>query len=293
VTRPGSSSKALIETVDLFPTIAELAGLPAPKGPQPIDGDSFVPILKGDDSGIGEYAYHCFPKGNRLGRAIRTARYRLVEWKPLNGNAETEYELYDYQTDPHEKKNLADDRLDVVAKLSAILARHPEPKIAGRGNRQSSSGSQRVVKDSPTIANRPLTIVVEGKADSPQGVVLAQGGREHGFAIHFTEGRPAFDVRVNGKVTRITGARLSATRFQLTATLAADQMTLSVGDGKTTSTKSPGQIPVQPKDALSVGFDDESAAGNYDSPNPFTGTVSSFRISTSNGQVLSSFVATE
>ena len=125
VTRPGSSSKALIETVDLFPTIAELAGLPAPQGPQPIDGDSFLPILKGDDSDIGEFAYHCFPKGNRLGRAIRTSRFRLVEWKPLNGNAETEYELYDYHTDPLEKKNLASELPDVVTQLTVILASQP------------------------------------------------------------------------------------------------------------------------------------------------------------------------
>ena len=291
VTKSESSSNALIETVDLFPTIAELAGLPTPRGPQPIDGDSFVPILKGGDSNIGEYAYHCFPKGNRLGRAIRTERYRLVEWSPTNGNTETEYELYDYEADPHEKKNLADDQPAVVAKLSAILARQPEPQIAGKAKRRSASSSQQVVKDSPTIANRPLTIVVEGKADSPQGVVLALGGREHGFAIHFTEGRPAFDVRVNGKVTRITGSQLPKNRFQLTATLADNEMTFSIGDGRIIRTKSPGLIPIEPKDALSIGFDEDSAAGNYDSPNDFNGTVSSVKMTTSNDQVLHSFDA--
>jgi len=125
VTQPHSSSDALIETVDLFPTIADLAGLPAPKGPQPIDGDSFVPILKGSDSDIGEYAYHCYPKGGRLGRAIRTQRYRLVEWHQTSGNQKTEYELYDYEADPLEKKNLASELPGVVKKLTAILARQP------------------------------------------------------------------------------------------------------------------------------------------------------------------------
>ena len=125
VTQPHSSSDALIETVDLFPTIADLAGLPAPKGPQPIDGDSFVPILKGSDSDIGKYAYHCYPKGGRLGRAIRTQRYRLVEWRQTGGNQKTEYELYDYEADPQEKKNLADELPNVVKKLTAILASQP------------------------------------------------------------------------------------------------------------------------------------------------------------------------
>ena len=129
VTKPGSSSKALIETVDLFPTIAALAGLPEPTGPQPIDGDSFASILKGSPvTKIGEHAYHCYPKGNRLGRAIRTSRYRLVEWKPWGKpSSKAEYELYDYETDPLEKQNLASEKPDIVKKLSAILVRQPKP----------------------------------------------------------------------------------------------------------------------------------------------------------------------
>ena len=295
VTTAGSHSNALIETVDLFPTIAELAGLPAPTGPQPIDGDSFVPILRGENSAIGEYAYHCYPKGGRLGRAIRTNRHRLVEWLPIGSQDHPEYELYDYQVDPQEKRNLASDQPRIVKQLSEILARHPAPKTSGGTQRRSTlknSKQQHVVADSPNIAKTPLKIVVEGKAESPHGVVLAQGGREHGFAIHFTDGRPAFDVRVNGKVTRITGEQLPKNQFQLTATLTGDEMTFSVNGGQTTRKKSPGLIPVQPKDALSIGFDDASAAGQYESPNPFNGRINSIQISTTNDRKLHSFEAT-
>ena len=76
-------------------------------------------------------AYHCFPKGgkNRLGRAIRTERYRLVEWKKFNADTATaEYELYDYDEDPLETKNLAADQPDVVQSLAELLASHPEAK---------------------------------------------------------------------------------------------------------------------------------------------------------------------
>lgn len=128
VTKPGSSSSALVETVDLFPTLTELAGLPTPAGPQPIDGDSLVPLLKGENPPNGGYAYHCYPKGNRLGRAIRTQRYRLVEWKAIGEQGGQDYELYDYQTDPLERKNLAMERPQVVERLAAILATQPDPK---------------------------------------------------------------------------------------------------------------------------------------------------------------------
>lgn len=126
VTAPGSSTKQLAETVDLFPTLAELAGLPAPDGPQPRDGVSLVPVLRDPAARVRDHAFHAFPKA-KLGRAIRTERYRLVEWKTPGAPSETAaLELYDYQEDPNETKNLAAEKAGVVTALRAILARYPE-----------------------------------------------------------------------------------------------------------------------------------------------------------------------
>lgn len=121
-------TRQLTETVDLYPTLAELAGLPAPKGPQPIDGLSLVPVLKDPARKLRDHAYHCFPRDQgRLGRAIRTERYRLVEWKrPGEPADKADLELYDYQDDPAETENLASRKPDVVRSLKAILDRHPE-----------------------------------------------------------------------------------------------------------------------------------------------------------------------
>jgi iduronate 2-sulfatase len=127
VAEPGSATRQLAESVDVFPTLAELAGLPAPSGPQPIDGISLVPVLKDPSVRLRDHAYHVFPK-QQLGRAIRTERYRLVEWKKIGGSfAEAVYELYDYQTDPLETANLAAKHPEVVAVLKAKLAAYPEP----------------------------------------------------------------------------------------------------------------------------------------------------------------------
>ncbi len=126
VSKVGAASPALVETVDIYPTLAELAGLPAPGGPQPIDGKSLVPILRDPGKTVRDHAYHCYPRGNRLGRAIRTERYRLVEWKPWGGKPDTtEFELYDYQADPLERRNLAKDQPGLVEELVKILATHP------------------------------------------------------------------------------------------------------------------------------------------------------------------------
>lgn len=128
VTKPKQSTKQLAETVDIYPTLAELAGLPMPEVPQTIDGTSLVPVLKDPAARVRDHAYHCYPRDG-IGRAIRTERYRLVEWKISGKAPETaEIELYDYQEDPLETKNLAADKPEVVAELRAILAKHPEAK---------------------------------------------------------------------------------------------------------------------------------------------------------------------
>lgn len=128
VTKPGSSNRQLAETVDIYPTLADLAGLPKPAGPQKLDGLSLVPVLKDPAARVRDHAYHCFPRA-RMGRAIRTDRYRLVEWKKPGAPAESAaIELYDYQNGPVEKRNLAAEKPEIVAELRSILNRHPEAK---------------------------------------------------------------------------------------------------------------------------------------------------------------------
>lgn len=132
VVAPGQAKAAAYtgqpaETVDIYPTLVELAGLPAADVPQPIDGLSLVSVLRDPSVRVRDHAYHVYPRGRLLGRAIRTERYRLVEWKAPNEPAGTGIlELYDYHDDPLESRNLASDRPEIVAWLRAILARHPE-----------------------------------------------------------------------------------------------------------------------------------------------------------------------
>jgi iduronate 2-sulfatase len=126
VTRPGTRTRALAETVDLYPTLCELAGLAAPQG---LDGASLVDVLKNPAAAGKASVYHVFPRNALMGRAVRTPRHRLVEWKKIGALAGSAvFELYDYEADPAETRNLAADQPEVVAQLRALLARHPEAK---------------------------------------------------------------------------------------------------------------------------------------------------------------------
>ena len=138
--KPGQRTSALIETVDLYPTLLELTGQSIPEtgiAGMGLDGKSLVPILKDSTQKVNEYVFHAYPRAEKsddtkrklIGRAVRNDRYRLVEWKEPGEPAEkAAIELYDYQADPLEKKNLAKENPELVAQLRAVLAKLPEAK---------------------------------------------------------------------------------------------------------------------------------------------------------------------
>jgi len=77
LTKDGASTEALVELVDIFPTLVELCGL---KGPDELQGKSLVPLLKDSNARIRESAYTVVTRGKTLGRSIRTHRWRYAEW---------------------------------------------------------------------------------------------------------------------------------------------------------------------------------------------------------------------
>jgi len=126
---PGAASGQLAGSIDVFPTLADLAGIEKPgpgNVPQGIDGISLKPVLVDSSKRVRDHTFHAYPK-QKMGRAIRTERYRLVEWKRPGAPAESaELELYDYESDPLETENLAEANPEIVAELREILNRYPE-----------------------------------------------------------------------------------------------------------------------------------------------------------------------
>jgi len=132
----GSVSEGIVELVDLYPTLIDLASLPDPA--HDLEGTSFVPLLDAPDSpwksaafsqsrrmlGSGSTNSPLINKEGYDGQTIRTARYRYTEWTPLDGQRDILVELYDLEQDPMEYNNLKDDPdyVSLVAELSARLA---------------------------------------------------------------------------------------------------------------------------------------------------------------------------
>ncbi len=124
----GQATESLIETVDIYPTLAELAGIDAPDG---LDGRSFAAVVRDPKQTTRPFITHVYPRSGRLGRAIRTPRYRLVQWAAIKGGDQgVDLELYDYQNDPLETKNVAEENPKVVQELLKYFGRQSAPKQA-------------------------------------------------------------------------------------------------------------------------------------------------------------------
>lgn len=101
---PGRHSRALVEFVDIYPSLCELAGLPLPEH---LEGRSFAPLLDEPDRPWKPAAFSQYPRGRDvMGYSMRTDRYRLTRWLAPDG-AELACELYDHQDDPQENVNIA------------------------------------------------------------------------------------------------------------------------------------------------------------------------------------------
>ncbi|WPR71952.1 sulfatase-like hydrolase/transferase [Flavobacterium sp. NG2] len=105
---------APVSTVDLYPTLCELAGLKIPEQPlnndtntgRPLKGRSIVPILKDitAKTKIGAITVYQGQRGMGYGYRLQD-KYRYIEW--VKNGQENFYELYDYEVDPNETVNLA------------------------------------------------------------------------------------------------------------------------------------------------------------------------------------------
>ncbi len=101
--KTGAKTNALVEFVDIYPTLCDVAGLPKPEG---VEGISLVPVLERPDRPWKKAAFSQHPHGKAMGYTMRTDRYRYTEWiEP--GKAPVGVELYDYKTDPEGNVNIA------------------------------------------------------------------------------------------------------------------------------------------------------------------------------------------
>jgi uncharacterized sulfatase len=112
----GAVSPRTVELLDLYPTLADLAGLQAPDY---IEGTSLKPLLDAPEGSWERPAFTQVWRAGFPGHSVRTGRYRYTEWD----GGKQGVELYDYESDPKELSNLARDprHAATIGELKALV----------------------------------------------------------------------------------------------------------------------------------------------------------------------------
>lgn len=106
----GEKSEQIVETIDLFPTLADLAGIAAPGS---LDGKSLQPLLENPESASDGLAIGAWQ--DKI--TIRNDRFRMI----ISRKNADYLELYDHQKDPGEQSNVAKENPENVASLLKLL----------------------------------------------------------------------------------------------------------------------------------------------------------------------------
>ncbi len=106
--KKGVKNERIVSSIDIYPTLMELCGIPQPEG---LEGQSFAGLLNNpNDKKWKEAAYSYF----RNGITLRTPEYRFTRY---NNKGETITELYQYGKDRIERKNIANEKPEIVKTL--------------------------------------------------------------------------------------------------------------------------------------------------------------------------------
>lgn len=127
----GIRSKALVEMIDVFPTLAELTGGEIPGS---CEGISLKPILDNSEKAIRPFALSQYPRGSTMGYSLRTDRWRYTEWFNPAKNKIIARELYDHRDSQLATRNLSVDpkHAKLVSTLSQQLGSSQRNAKAGR-----------------------------------------------------------------------------------------------------------------------------------------------------------------
>lgn len=201
----GQKVEAPVEFVDVYPTLADLCGLPVPKG---LAGASLKPLIENPSASATKVALSQYPRsspeGPVMGYSIRTERYRCTFWRQRNGEKIVATELYDEQDDPDETVSLADNPEHKA--LIESLAKDLPP--VGSSATTGAKGTAKPKAASSTDEPRDVRYdrLYPGKAKLTLEEYLAKQSNNDEAKARFTK----FDANKDGFVSReefITGGR--------------------------------------------------------------------------------------
>lgn len=194
--KPGYTTR-VVNAIDIFPTLVELAGLPEGYLQEGYDqqGHSLVPILTDPEISwntpsvtVNLKRYHPMTSKRRGGTysdefmssSLRTERWKLIEYAAEGNEKEYQYELYDLFEDPEEWDNLAGDPRyhEIRSSLVTLLNQVPGGKSGPAGKNHAPV----------VVLNTPLTgsVILPGESFRVEAGVFDSDGPFEISSVRFT-----------------------------------------------------------------------------------------------------------
>jgi outer membrane protein assembly factor BamB len=155
----------------------------------------------------------------------------------------------------------------------------PAPS-AGRGKKPAGSNVTFGTPKGLNPTKKAVSVEAWVFPDKGAGVVFAHGGPLNGFALTLTKSQPAFIVRSDSYVNRLTSKRRLKNEWNHVAVVLGDDLSMRmylngelIAEGK-----SEGPVTSEPKQGFDLGMDTGSSVGNYKPGFNFTGLIDEVRV---------------
>ena len=279
--------------IDVMATCVDLSGAEYPtelagKKITPLEGKSLLPAFA--DQPIVRDAIYWEHEANK---AILAGKWKMVSKHP------GPWELYDFEADRTETKDLAASEPERVKELSVKWNAWAEranvlplrsyamtvknvaaPKSSMKREFDLKNGEKLTGADAPDIGKRAFTIQAEIGPKIGDGVILAHGGSNHGFSLFIEKSRVVFGFRHGGKLSTVRSIDPIAQGEALVeASLGKDGSVVILWNAKKIAEgKAEGPLRVTPQEGLQVGQDFGAPVGEYAAPFPFVGEIRRVRL---------------
>ncbi len=290
IDRKGELETTPSHLVDLMATAVDLAGAKYPRNYhdgetiKPMEGVSLQPLMSGKE--IEREAIYWEHEGNR---AIRMGDFKLVA-----KGADGPWELYNIATDRSEQNDLSEKDKARAERMAAMWQAYAEranvlplnPGKKKKADKASNQQRQYDLKgdtalssaDAPYVKGRGIEFTADVDIHG-DGVIVAQGGTNHGWSLYVQDEELRFAANFAGKRELLDTHRPVKGKHRVSVVLKKKgKVTIEIDGEKVATGTFPGTLKSQPIDGLQVGCDTGGSVGQYKVPFALIGEVSHARL---------------
>lgn len=269
--------------VDLMATAVDLgqANYPSESNGEtiyPMEGVSLVPAFQGED--VEREAIFWEHEGNR---AVRVGDMKLVA-----KGREGDWELYDISKDRSEQNDLSEmypakvkelsEVFDAYAERAHVLPLTPYRKPKQKFNKAKTKFSLKQGDDldrnsGPFVQKRGIEFTAK-ISEVTDGVLAAQGGVTHGWAVYLQDGKLCFAITNKGTRSTVSGTEPVKAGSLSVLLRKSGKVVMKLGGEPYATGNVPTLVTSQPEDGLQIGKDLQGNVGNYSTPFEYGGQIS-------------------